>query len=85
MAATTVHCVRVSNDGLVYICDRWMNRIQVFDTMGNFQKNIPFAFKVWTPIPGGWNRIEEGSDAGGVLFFRRISPRSKPEVYVRYQ
>jgi DNA-binding beta-propeller fold protein YncE len=28
-----------------------MNRVQVFDTMGNFQKNIPFTFKVWTPIP----------------------------------
>jgi hypothetical protein len=50
-AAPTVHCVRVSNDGLVYVCDRWMNRIQVFDTMGNFQKNIPFGFKVWTPVP----------------------------------
>jgi hypothetical protein len=50
-AAPTPHCVRVSNDGLVYVCDRWMNRIQVFDTMGNFQKNIPFTFKVWTPIP----------------------------------
>jgi DNA-binding beta-propeller fold protein YncE len=50
-AAPTPHCVRVSNDGLVYVCDRWMNRLQVFDTMGNFQKNIPFTFKVWTPIP----------------------------------
>jgi hypothetical protein len=50
-AAPTPHCVRVSNDGLVYVCDRWMNRLQVFDTMGNFQKNMPFAFKVWTPIP----------------------------------
>ncbi len=50
-AAPTVHCVRVSNDGLVYVCDRWMNRLQVFDTMGIFQKNMPFAFKIWTPIP----------------------------------
>jgi hypothetical protein len=50
-AAPTPHCVRVTNDGLVYVCDRWMNRLQVFDTMGNFQKNMPFAFKVWTPIP----------------------------------
>jgi DNA-binding beta-propeller fold protein YncE len=49
--APTPHCVRVSSDGLVYVCDRWMNRVQVFDTMGNFQKNIPFTFKVWTPIP----------------------------------
>jgi DNA-binding beta-propeller fold protein YncE len=49
-AATTPHCVRVSNDGLVYVCDRWMNRLQVFDTMGNFQKNMPFSFRIWTPI-----------------------------------
>lgn len=47
----TPHCVRVSNDGLVYVCDRWMNRLQVFDTMGNFKKNMPFAFKIWTPVP----------------------------------
>ena len=50
-AKPTPHCVRVSNDGQVYVCDRWMNRLQVFDTSGNFQKNMPFAFKVWTPIP----------------------------------
>jgi hypothetical protein len=50
-AAATPHCVRVSNDGLVYVCDRWMNRLQVFDTMGNFKKNMPFNFKIWTPVP----------------------------------
>jgi NHL repeat len=49
-AAPTIHCVRVSNDGLVYVCDRWMNRLQVFDTKGNFQKNMPFNFKIWTPV-----------------------------------
>jgi DNA-binding beta-propeller fold protein YncE len=50
-ARPTPHCVRVSNDGLVYVCDRWMNRLQVFDTMGNFKKNIPFSYKIWTPVP----------------------------------
>ena len=50
-ARATPHCVRVSNDGLVYVCDRWMNRLQVFDTMGNFKKNMPFSFKIWTPVP----------------------------------
>jgi DNA-binding beta-propeller fold protein YncE len=49
-AAPTIHCVRVSNDGLVYVCDRWMNRLQVFDSKGNFQKNMPFSFKIWTPV-----------------------------------
>lgn len=50
-ARATPHCVRVSNDGLVYVCDRWMNRLQVFDTNGNFKKNMPFSFKIWTPVP----------------------------------
>jgi NHL repeat-containing protein len=48
-ARPTPHCVRVSNDGVVYVCDRWMNRLQLFDTMGNFKKDMPFSYKVWTP------------------------------------
>ena len=35
-----VHCVAISKDGLVYVCDRVANRIQVFDKMGNLKKNI---------------------------------------------
>jgi len=50
-ARPTPHRVRVSNDGIVYVCDRWMNRLQLFDTTGNFKKDMPFSFKVWTPIP----------------------------------
>jgi len=51
-ARPTPHCVRVSNDGIVYVCDRWMNRLQLFDTMGNFKKDMPFSYKVWTPASG---------------------------------
>ena len=35
-----VHCVLIGNDGLVYVCDRQGDRVQVFDKMGNFQRNI---------------------------------------------
>jgi len=31
-----VHCVRLSNDGKVYVCDRVNNRIQVFEHSGKF-------------------------------------------------
>jgi len=31
-----VHCVRLSNDGRVYVCDRVNNRVQVFDTSGRY-------------------------------------------------
>jgi DNA-binding beta-propeller fold protein YncE len=36
----TVHCVVIGNDGLVYVCDRGGDRVQVFDKMGHFRKNI---------------------------------------------
>ena len=35
-----VHCVAIGNDGLVYACDRFGGRIEVFDKMGNFKRNI---------------------------------------------
>ena len=35
---STVHCVVVSNDGLVYVCDRVNDRIQVFRKNGTFVK-----------------------------------------------
>jgi DNA-binding beta-propeller fold protein YncE len=35
-----VHCVRLSNDGRVYVCDRLNNRIQVFEPSGKFVHEI---------------------------------------------
>ena len=35
-----VHCVRLSNDGLVYVCDRVNDRIQVFRKDGSFVKEF---------------------------------------------
>jgi len=35
-----VHCVVIGNDEFVYVCDRLGDRIEVFDKMGNFQRNI---------------------------------------------
>ena len=36
----TVHCAIVSNDGLVYVCDRVNDRIQVFHKDGTFVKEV---------------------------------------------
>jgi hypothetical protein len=33
-----VHCVKIANDGLVYVCDRINDRIQVFKKDGSFVK-----------------------------------------------
>ncbi len=38
--AQVVHSVTISNAGLVYVGDRQGDRVQVFDKMGNFQRNI---------------------------------------------
>ena len=38
--ANPVHCVRLSRDGLVYMCDRANNRIQVFQKDGTFVKEF---------------------------------------------
>jgi DNA-binding beta-propeller fold protein YncE len=35
-----VHCVRIAQDGLVYVCDRQNNRIQVFKKDGSFVKEM---------------------------------------------
>ncbi|WP_198408829.1 NHL repeat-containing protein [Rubrivivax gelatinosus] len=35
-----VHCVRIAKDGLVYVCDRLNNRIQVFQKNGTFVKEF---------------------------------------------
>ncbi|MDH5265342.1 MAG: hypothetical protein OEX21_11380 [Betaproteobacteria bacterium] len=38
-----VHCVERSNDGLVYVCDRQADRVQVFKPDGTFVKEAQFA------------------------------------------
>ena len=38
--AEVVHSVAISNEGLVYVGDRQGDRVQVFDKLGNFQRNI---------------------------------------------
>jgi len=37
---TPVHCVRISADGTVYVCDRRNDRIQIFTKQGKFLKEF---------------------------------------------
>jgi DNA-binding beta-propeller fold protein YncE len=51
-----VHCVRLSGDGLVYVCDRQNNRIQVFDRNGGFKHE--FRIEVETRANGStWDMV----------------------------
>ncbi len=38
-----VHCVRIANDGLVYVCDRLNDRIQIFHKDGSFVREFSVA------------------------------------------
>lgn len=46
------HCLRLSRDNLVYVCDRQGDRIQVFDQMGTFIRNIDVGFEPRTSTQG---------------------------------
>ena len=67
------HCLRLSNDGLVYVCDRQADRIQVFDTDGSFVKNI---FVKFSAVSSPLGRSSGGRGSAVVLAF---SPDEKQE------
>src|SRR6185295_9090980 len=55
----TVHCVEISKDRLLYVCDRANNRIQVFQLDGTFVKEGRVA--PWTTAAA-----RPGADMGAV-------------------
>ena len=57
----TVHCMTVSADGWVYVCNREGSRIQVYDKMGAFTKNIDVPWKPVTPPADGVLKESGGS------------------------
>ncbi len=54
------HCLRLSNDGLVYVCDRSADRIQVFNASGQLQELINVGFEPVT-APEGRQSGERGT------------------------
>jgi hypothetical protein len=60
------HCLRLSNDGLVYVCDREADRIQVFDQQGNFVRNLFVSF---TPLSSTEDRSSGSRGTAVVLAF----------------
>jgi len=57
--APALHCVHIAVDGLVYVCERGMNRIQVFTKEGEYVSEFQVA--VNTPA----RRNPDGSGCGG--------------------
>ncbi len=61
----TVHCIKVARDGLVYVCDRDNNRIQVFTSAGEFVSE--FFYGRETLAPGTVAHLSLWPDAGQSL------------------
>jgi len=69
--AGIVHCIVMDNAGLLYVCDRQGNRLQVFDKMGNFKKSI------WVKT------TEETPDSWGTAWWAAFSrDRAQKYLYV---
>ena len=68
---TMVHCMSIANDGQVYVCNRQGSRIQVYDKMGNFKKNIEVPWKPYTASSDG-----KAKESGGSAVALDFSPDS---------
>jgi DNA-binding beta-propeller fold protein YncE len=64
---TPVHCVRLARDGLVYVCDRQNNRIQVFRKSGEFVREF-FLEKQTVQIGSVWDMVLSNDPAQTYLY-----------------
>ena len=72
----TLHCMVLANDGLVYVCDRPRNSIQVYDRMGSLKRRIDIPWKPYTPVPG------KGGTAGSAVSVALARDSNQRLMYV---
>jgi hypothetical protein len=73
-----VHCASPSNDGLIYVCDRTNDRIQVFKNDGTFVKQYPL--EVNTRGDGSAWEIAFSRDAAQKFMY--VSDGSNEKIHV---
>jgi DNA-binding beta-propeller fold protein YncE len=84
----TVHGVKVSNDGLVYVSDRGGKRVQVFTIAGKFLMQV--FIDRWCEAPGGANVFcGSGDTAASTAFssdpqqrFLYVASRSPARIWI---
>jgi DNA-binding beta-propeller fold protein YncE len=67
-----VHCVVIGNDGLVYVCDRMGDRVQVFDKMGDYKRSIKIVA----------SRVPPHTDPGAVCWLAFSPDPAQRFMYV---
>ena len=73
-----VHCAQPSNDGLIYVCDRTNNRMQVFKTDGTYLKQ--YTMEVNTRGDGSIWEIAFSKDPAQKFMY--ISDGSNEKIHV---
>lgn len=68
----TVHCMKGTDEGLIYVCNRRQSRIHVYDKMGDLLKNIEVPWTPYTP-PANGRPIETGGSAVALDFSRDVN------------
>ena len=76
-----VHCATLANDGLLYVCDRANNRIQVFERDGTFINEVVFAER--TLHFGAAFDIDFSSDADQKFLYNIDGSNQKIWVFLR--
>ncbi len=71
------HCLRLANDGLVYVCDRSGNRVQVFNQQGQIQQIIDAHFNPLTSPVG-----REGGNRGNAVVLAFSADPEQQYLYV---
>ena len=70
----TVHCMTVSNDGFVYVCNRDGAKIQVYDKMGKLSRTFDMPWKPETPPADG--KLKESGGAVVAIDFSHDANQS---------
>jgi hypothetical protein len=75
-----VHCLQIARDGLVYVCDRQRDRLQVFQPDGTFVKEVRIAKE--TPADRRGSDQPGGTGGSGSVF--RVGFSADPEQKYLY-
>ena len=76
-----VHCVRLAKDGLVYVCDRENNRIQVFRKSGEFVREF-FLARQTRLIGSVWDMVLS-TDPGQTYMYVADGANNQVHVLLR--
>lgn len=76
-AGQSLHCMAMANDGLVYVCDRRANRLQVYDRMGSLKRNIDIPWRAYTPVAPGDTKRRSGAAGSAVAISLSRDPNQR--------